>query len=119
MDRNGSSRTCVFGIISGARAWRCRLDVDGDSSIGVAEIGNPNYAIPSDRMRAFLTESDDVAAAAAAIVAEWVRLYRGPKLPSNFGEIANPFIYEWIRDIAQLSRAQLPFAQLPNCIRPN
>jgi hypothetical protein len=102
VDRKTSSRTIVFGIVSGARAWRCRLDVDGDSSLSVAEVRNLNYAISRDSMGAILRQSDDVAAMATAIVAEWIRLYRGPTLPLNFAEMASPFICSWICDVADL-----------------
>ena len=92
-----------FGFIHHGLAWQCRLDATGDSWVRLAHERKPRSAISTERMQEILSSSDDVAAIADALIAEFLR--RGCRhLPHELVAQVRGFTIAWVRDAHRLVR---------------
>jgi hypothetical protein len=92
-----------FGFIHHGLAWQCRLDATGDSWVRLAHERKPRSAISAERMREILSASDDIAAIADALIAEFLR--RGCRhLPHELVAQVRGFTVAWVRDAHRMVR---------------
>jgi len=94
-----------FGFIHHGVAWQCRLDATGDSWVRLAHERKPRSAISAERMREMLAASDNVAAIADALIAEFLRR-RCRHLPHELVAQVREFTVAWVRDAQRLVRRQ-------------
>lgn len=94
-----------FGFIHHGLAWQCRLDATGDSWVRLAHERKPRSAISAERMQRILSASDDIAAIADALIAEFLR--RGCRhLPHELVAQVREFTVAWVRDAHRIVRRQ-------------
>ena len=94
-----------FGFIHHGLAWQCRLDATGDSWVRLAHEPKPRSAISAERMQEILSASNDIAALADALIAEFLR--RGRRhLPHELVAQVRGFTVAWLRDAHRIVRRQ-------------